>query len=56
MIRPLRPRMSKSGWSNSSPPDNGAPVSLVRPMNDSWSPSGCRSQTSIVMLIRRTAR
>ena len=25
-------------------------------MNDSWSPSGCRSQTSMVMLIRRATR
>ena len=52
----LLPGMSKSGFVNSLPPDSGAPLSLVRPMKASWSPSGWRSQTSMVMLNRRATR
>ncbi len=33
-----RPRSAKSGWSNSVPPDSGAPSALVRPMTGSCSP------------------
>ena len=53
---PSLPLTSKSGWLNSLPPDSGAPSALVRPMTRSCSLSGCRSQISMVMLIRRATR
>ena len=56
MIGPVLPGIEKSGAVNSSPPESGAPVSLVRPTKSSWSASGCRSQTSMVIAIRRATR
>ena len=47
---------AKFGWSNSAPPDSGAPSALVRPITRSCSRSDCRSQVSMVMLIRRATR
>ncbi len=56
MTGPSWPGIAKSGSDISSPPESGAPLALVRPTKPSWSSSGWRSQTSIVMLIRRATR
>ncbi len=56
MIGPSLPGIEKSGSVNSSPPERGAPLAFVRPTNASWSPRGWRSQTSMVMLMRRATR
>ena len=39
-----------------TPPDSGAPSDLVRPTTRSCSRSDCRSQVSIVIVMRRATR
>ena len=53
---PPRPWSAKSGWSNSAPPESGAPSRLVRPTMFSCSRIGALSHVSICILILRATR